>query len=84
MNGSPNRKHETAGADRWQNMCQSSNDVIPGAIHVSACIEANGNLIPALSHLHEVIDRKAAKLDHVVKTRSEPDYDHGSEPGHRL
>lgn len=50
------------------NMCQSSNDVIPTAIHVSADVEVNGNLIPALMHLRETIDRKAAQLDHVVKT----------------
>ena len=50
------------------NMCQSSNDVIPAAIHISACVEVSGNLIPALAHLRETIDRKAAQLDHVVKT----------------
>ncbi len=50
------------------NMCQSSNDVIPAAIHVSAYVEVSENLIPALAHLRETIDRKAAQLDHVVKT----------------
>jgi fumarate hydratase class II len=50
------------------NMCQSSNDVIPAAIHVSAYLEVSGHLIPALAHLRETIDRKAAQLDHVVKT----------------
>ncbi|PYR00704.1 MAG: aspartate ammonia-lyase, partial [Acidobacteria bacterium] len=50
------------------NMCQSSNDVIPAGIHISACVEVSGNLIPALAHLRETIDRKAAQLDHVVKT----------------
>jgi fumarate hydratase class II len=50
------------------NMCQSSNDVIPAAIHVSAYVEVSGNLIPSLGHLRETIDQKAAQLDHVVKT----------------
>jgi len=50
------------------NMCQSSNDVIPAAIHVSAYVEVSGHLIPALAQLRETIDRKAAQLDHVVKT----------------
>ncbi|MBI3667948.1 MAG: class II fumarate hydratase [Acidobacteria bacterium] len=50
------------------NMCQSSNDVIPAAIHLSAYLEANGHLIPALRRLRVVIDRRAAELDHVVKT----------------
>jgi len=50
------------------NMCQSSNDVIPTAIHVSAALEVRGSLVPALGHLAEVIDRRAAELDSVVKT----------------
>ncbi len=50
------------------NMSQSSNDVIPTAIHVSAYLEATDHLIPGLVHLRETIDRRAAELDHVVKT----------------
>ena len=50
------------------NMSQSSNDVIPTAIHVSAYLEATDRLIPGLVHLRETIDRRAAELDHVVKT----------------
>jgi fumarate hydratase class II len=50
------------------NMCQSSNDVIPAAIHVSAYVEVSENLIPALAHLRETIDQRATQLDHVVKT----------------
>ncbi|HBL15403.1 MAG: aspartate ammonia-lyase [Elusimicrobia bacterium GWA2_69_24] len=50
------------------NMCQSSNDVIPTAIHVSACLEVSGRLLPALAHLRRTIDRKARSLRGVVKT----------------
>jgi fumarate hydratase class II len=50
------------------NMSQSSNDVIPTAIHVSACLEATGELLPSLQHLRDVIDRRAAELDPIVKT----------------
>jgi fumarate hydratase class II len=50
------------------NMSQSSNDVIPAAIHVSAYVETTEHLIPALLHLREVIDRRAGQLHHVVKT----------------
>ncbi len=50
------------------NMSQSSNDVIPAAIHVSAYLDATDHLLPALGHLRETIDRRAAELDHVVKT----------------
>ena len=50
------------------NMGQSSNDVIPTAIHVSAYIETVETLLPALVHLREAIDAKAETLDEVVKT----------------
>ena len=50
------------------NASQSSNDVIPTAIHVSAYREVQWRLMPALEHLHETIGQKAAELDDVVKT----------------
>jgi fumarate hydratase class II len=50
------------------NMGQSSNDVIPTAIHVSAYVEASESLIPALKHLHATLVEKAKQVDHVVKT----------------
>jgi fumarate hydratase, class II len=50
------------------NMGQSSNDVIPTAIHVSAAIEVSEALLPALAHLRKVIIKKAKATDGVVKT----------------
>ena len=50
------------------NMCQSSNDVIPTAIQVSACLLAAEELLPALRHLRKVLDAKAAELNETVKT----------------
>jgi fumarate hydratase class II len=50
------------------NMCQSSNDVIPATIHVSAYAEVTSGLLPALDGLSQTIDRKAAQVGHVVKT----------------
>src|SRR3984885_13457486 len=50
------------------NMCQSSNDVIPTAIHVSAALMLREQLLPALNHLAEVIGSKEAELVSVVKT----------------
>ncbi len=50
------------------NMGQSSNDVIPTAIHVAAYLETVDNLIPALEHLHRSLLDKASQYDHVVKT----------------
>ncbi|HRW04777.1 MAG TPA: class II fumarate hydratase [Caldilineaceae bacterium] len=50
------------------NMSQSSNDVIPTAIHVSAYLAIAHELIPALQHLHDALVKKAAEVDHVVTT----------------
>jgi len=50
------------------NMGQSSNDVIPSAIHVSAALTITENLLPALDHLAGVTERKAKLLAKVVKT----------------
>ena len=50
------------------NYGQSSNDVIPTAIHVSATLTAHEELLPALKHLKRVIDRRASELRNVPKT----------------
>lgn len=50
------------------NMGQSSNDVIPTAIHLSAALLAHNHLIPALKVLLETIEHKATELDGIVKT----------------
>jgi len=50
------------------NMGQSSNDVIPTAIHVSAVLQSEQELIPALKHLRDEILKKGESLKDVVKT----------------
>lgn len=50
------------------NYGQSSNDVIPTAIHVSATLTVNEQLLPALKHLKRTIDRRARELRNVPKT----------------
>jgi fumarate hydratase class II len=50
------------------NMGQSSNDVIPTAVHVSAALSVTEILLPGLRHLHETIEAKAAETDSVIKT----------------
>ncbi|WP_405220352.1 class II fumarate hydratase [Lentisalinibacter sediminis] len=50
------------------NMGQSSNDVIPTAIHVSAALDVTERLLPALEHLAEVLGDKAKQNADVVKT----------------
>ncbi|MDM7322738.1 MAG: class II fumarate hydratase [Gammaproteobacteria bacterium] len=50
------------------NMGQSSNDVIPTAIHVSAVLEIQERLLPAVAHLRAVIERRGTAWQDVVKT----------------
>lgn len=50
------------------NMCQSSNDVFPTAIHVSATIAAEAKLLPALNHLESIILQRANEYDRIIKT----------------
>jgi fumarate hydratase, class II len=49
------------------NMGQSSNDVIPTAIHVAALEGIHKRLIPALQELYELLDQKAQAFDGIVK-----------------
>ncbi len=50
------------------NMSQSSNDTIPTAIHLSAALEIEQGLKPALDHLAGTIEKRRGELDDVVKT----------------
>jgi fumarate hydratase class II len=50
------------------NMSQSSNDVVPTAIHVSAALVLGENLLPALQTLREVLTARCAEFADVVKT----------------
>jgi fumarate hydratase class II len=50
------------------NACQSSNDVIPSAIHIAALSEVRERLLPSLGHLQDVLLRKAQENDAVIKT----------------
>jgi len=47
---------------------QSSNDVIPTAIQLSATLMASEKLLPALAHLKKALDQRARELRKVVKT----------------
>ncbi len=50
------------------NRSQSSNDVVPTAIHVAAALLLTEHLLPALERLSEVLGRRAGELGDVVKT----------------
>ncbi|CAE6919513.1 Involved in the TCA cycle. Catalyzes the stereospecific interconversion of fumarate to L-malate [Vibrio sp. B1FLJ16] len=50
------------------NMGQSSNDVVPTAIQVSSSLAIEKQLIPALTHLSEILRSKQETLKDIVKT----------------
>jgi len=50
------------------NMSQSSNDVIPTCVHVSAAIAIHDLLLPALRHLSSALETRADEFRQVVKT----------------
>ena len=49
------------------NLSQSSNDIIPTALHVSVAVALKQNLRPALIHLQAVLNAKALAFDSVIK-----------------
>ncbi|MEY2699398.1 MAG: hypothetical protein RIQ52_153, partial [Pseudomonadota bacterium] len=56
------------GANDHVNMGQSSNDVIPTAIHLSAALAIHHDLLPALLHLEQILGEKERSLAGIVKT----------------
>jgi fumarate hydratase class II len=50
------------------NLCQSSNDTFPTAVHLAALDAASNDLLPALDGLAGSLESKAAGLAEVVKT----------------
>lgn len=59
---------ETVSPNDQVNLGQSSNDVIPSAIHVSAAMVLDQALLPALSHLSSVLNQKGEQLNGMIKT----------------
>ena len=49
------------------NLGQSSNDIIPTALHVSVAVALKQTLRPALVHLHAVLEAKAQAFAQIVK-----------------
>jgi len=49
------------------NMGQSSNDVVPSAIHIAAAAAISKKLLPALAGLQKALARKSREFDSVVK-----------------
>ena len=72
-----NRATEILGGERGSrlvhpndhvNMGQSSNDVIPTAIHLSAAMAIQEDLIPALEKLHRALSDKSQEFWPIIKT----------------
>jgi fumarate hydratase class II len=59
---------EPVNANDHVNCGQSSNDIIPTTIHVSAALAIHEQLLPALAHLIQVVERKAEQVHPFVKT----------------
>ena len=64
------------------NMCQSSNDVIPTAIHIAALAAIEQDLAPALRELQAALEAKAEEFWPIVKDRQDaPAGRHARPPG---
>src|SRR6267378_2376200 len=65
--GKPIGSRELVHPNDHVNMGQSSNDVIPSAIHISAAEQLKNCLIPALEKLHATLEAKAKEFWDVIK-----------------
>lgn len=50
------------------NLGQSSNDVIPACVHISAALAVHEQLLPALEHLQKALEAKSREFSDIVKT----------------
>ncbi len=62
------RLGRSVGPNDEVNASQSSNDTFPSAIHLAACREIVGDLVPALEHLAQTLRAKSVELAEVVKS----------------
>ncbi|MHC4933096.1 MAG: class II fumarate hydratase [Planctomycetota bacterium] len=67
MLGQPIGSRETVHPNDHVNRGQSSNDVIPTALHVSLAEEVAGRLLPALAGIRDALAAKAQEFDDVLK-----------------
>src|SRR5438309_2011002 len=65
--GKPIGSREPVHPNDHVNMGQSSNDVIPSAIHVSAAEQLRDCLLPALEKLRSALSAKAKEFHHIIK-----------------
>jgi fumarate hydratase class II len=65
--GKPIGSREIVHPNDHVNMGQSSNDVIPSAIHISAAELLQNSLLPALTKLHEAFEAKTKEFWGIIK-----------------
>src|SRR5437868_7877148 len=65
--GKPIGSHDPVHPNDHVNMGQSSNDVIPSAIHISAAELLKNDLVPALEKLHAALEANAKEFWHIIK-----------------
>lgn len=68
LGGVPRGTYSPVHPNDHVNRGQSSNDVIPTAIHIAAVSRMRKHLLPALYRLEGALNRKATEFDGVVKT----------------
>jgi len=65
--GHPRGKKSPVHPNNTVNMSQSSNDVIPTAMHVSTLIAVKDTLLPTLNRLRGVLEEKIKQFEKIVK-----------------
>src|SRR5437870_1745393 len=65
--GKPIGSHDPVHPNDHVNIGQSSNDVIPSAIHISAAEQLKNRLIPVLEKLQGALEAKAKEFWHIIK-----------------
>ncbi len=65
--GIKSNDHQAIHPNDHVNLGQSSNDVIPSAIHIAALAEIEKGLIPALTPLARTLEKKAREFHGIVK-----------------
>src|SRR5438445_11890918 len=65
--GKPIGSRELVHPNDHVNMGQSSNDVIPSVIHISAAEQLKNCLVPALGKLHAALDAKTKEFWEIIK-----------------
>jgi len=68
LGGGPKGVYSPVHPNDHVNRGQSSNDVIPTAMHIAALVELQHRLLPAIYRLEASLQRKATEFDGVVKT----------------